>query len=109
MMYHRSFLSRHVGGPAGSQHAHCHAVALRVFRSGTENYIKAFQTNGYTPRKVEERPPILAVFAQDDLVITVPPENWKPGQSKDAKSGIHTNMYRLKDGKIVAMWVGGTT
>lgn len=78
--------------------------------SGRANYVKAFKGNGYVPKKAGERPPILAVFAEGDLVITVIPEGWVAGQSNQSGKGtIHTNMYRLKDGKIVAMWVSGST
>lgn len=77
--------------------------------SGRANYVKAFLGNGYVPKKPQERPPLLAVFAEDDLVITVIPEGWAAGKNADGKGPIHTNMYRLKDGKIVAMWVSGAT
>lgn len=77
--------------------------------SGRANYVKAFLGNGYVPKKPEERPPLMAVFAEDDLVITVIPEGWAAGKNTDGKGPIHTNMYRLKDGKIVAMWVSGST
>ncbi|MGC3982439.1 MAG: hypothetical protein QM808_14410 [Steroidobacteraceae bacterium] len=76
--------------------------------SGRANYVKAFLSNGYVAKKAEERPPILAVFADGDLVITVIPEGWSADKAQ-GKGTIHTNMYRLKDGKIVAMWVSGTT
>jgi predicted SnoaL-like aldol condensation-catalyzing enzyme len=77
--------------------------------SGRANYVKAFQGNGYVAKKPEERPPLLAVFAEGDMVITVIPEGWKPGQSTTTKGPIHTNMYRLRDGKIIAMWVSGSS
>lgn len=77
--------------------------------SGRDNYVKAFLGNGYTAKKPEDRPPLLAVFAEGDLVITVIPEGWSAAKGAQAKGTIHTNMYRLKDGKIVAMWVSGST
>ncbi len=77
--------------------------------SGRDNYVKAFLGNGYVAKKPAERPPLLAVFAEGDLVITVIPEGWSADKGAQTKGTIHTNMYRLKDGKIVAMWVSGTT
>lgn len=73
--------------------------------SGRANYVKSFQTNGYVAKKPEARPPLLAVFAQGDMVMTVIPEGWSPAGKPSGF--IHCNMYRLKDGRIVAMWVSG--
>lgn len=77
--------------------------------SGRAKYVATFKANGYVPKKPEERPPILAVFAQGDLVITVIPEGWSSGQQRTRvdEGPIHCNMYRVKNGKIVAMWVSG--
>lgn len=78
--------------------------------SGRANYVAAFKSNGYVPKKSEERPPILAVFAEGDLVITVIPEGWSPTQKRERvdEGTIHCNMYRVKNGRIVSMWVSGT-
>lgn len=74
-------------------------------KSGREAYTHEFETNGYKPRPASERPPKLAVFAQNDLVMTVIP-NPDPQGGWDLSS-IHCNMYRLKNGRIEAMWVAG--
>lgn len=76
--------------------------------SGRANYIAAFKRNGYVPKKPEERPPILAVLADGDLVMSVIPEGWSSlKRSRNDEGPIHCNMYRVKNGKIVAMWVSG--
>ena len=77
--------------------------------SGRENYIRAFETNGYQAMPAAARPPIITVLADGDLVMTVIPEKWSSREDKsDIEYGpIHCNMYRLKDGKIVEMWVSG--
>ncbi len=74
-------------------------------KSGREAYTREFETNGYKPRPSSQRPPKIAVFAQNDLVMTVIP-NPGPNGAWDLSS-IHCNMYRLKNGRIEAMWVAG--
>ena len=83
--------------------------------SGRENYIKAFEGDGspggFQPMPAANRPPIIAVLADGDLVMTVIPDNWSGREDKSDPSygSIHCNMYRLKDGKIVEMWVSGAS
>lgn len=76
--------------------------------SGRANYVHNFQTNGYRPMAAANRPPLVAVFAQGDLVMTVIPDGWPRSDGSRADQGsIHCNMYRLRNNRIVAMWVSG--
>ncbi|HTP38733.1 MAG TPA: hypothetical protein VMI92_04090, partial [Steroidobacteraceae bacterium] len=76
--------------------------------SGRANYVHNFETNGYRPMAAERRPPLVAVFAQGDLVMTVIPDGWPRSDGSRADQGaIHCNMYRVRNNRIVAMWVSG--
>ena len=74
--------------------------------SGRDAYVASFLHNGYKPKPAGVRPPKLAVFTSGDLVLTVIPDGWPRANGTSPWAGaIHCNMYRVKDGKIVAMWV----
>ena len=76
--------------------------------SGRANYVNNFKGNGYVPKKPEERPPLIAVLADGDLVRTVIPEGRDGKTQGRADAGpIHCNMYRVVNGRIRAMWVSG--
>ena len=76
--------------------------------SGRDNYVAEFEHNGYVPRAASTRPPKLAVFTSGDLVLMVIPEGWPRPKGQSAWSGaIHCNMFQVRNGKIVAMWVSG--
>jgi predicted SnoaL-like aldol condensation-catalyzing enzyme len=76
--------------------------------SGRANYVNNFKGNGYVAKKPEERPPLIAVLADGDLVMTVIPEGWDGKSKARADAGpIHCNMYRVVNGRIRAMWVSG--
>jgi len=76
--------------------------------SGRDKYVASFLHNGYVPRPASQRPPKLAVFTSGDLVMMVIPENWPGAKGQSPWGGlIHCNMFRVKNGKIVAMWVSG--
>jgi len=76
--------------------------------SGRDNYVAEFEHNGYVPRAASTRPPKLAVFTSGDLVLMVIPEGWPRAKGSSAWDGlIHCNMFRVQNGKIVAMWVSG--
>ena len=76
--------------------------------SGRATYVNAFKGNGYVAKPPAERPPLLAVFAEGDLVMTVIPEGWTAQSTGRVDAGpIHCNMYRVVNGRIKAMWVSG--
>ncbi|MFT3905919.1 MAG: hypothetical protein QM718_06415 [Steroidobacteraceae bacterium] len=76
--------------------------------SGRARYVAAFQGNGYVPKKPAERPPLLAVFTNGDMVMTVIPSQWpKPAGVAVEQGPIHCNMYRVVNGRIQSMWVSG--
>jgi len=76
--------------------------------SGRDNYVSEFEHNGYVPRPASSRPPKLAVFTNGDLVLMVIPEGWPRAAGSSPWAGqIHCNMFRVRNGKIVAMWVSG--
>jgi predicted SnoaL-like aldol condensation-catalyzing enzyme len=76
--------------------------------SGRGKYVNEFKKNGYVAKPPAERPPLLAVFAEGDLVMTVIPEGWSAKSTGRVDAGpIHCNMYRVVNGRIKAMWVSG--
>jgi predicted SnoaL-like aldol condensation-catalyzing enzyme len=76
--------------------------------SGRAKYVNEFKKNGYVAKPPAERPPLLAVFAEGDLVMTVIPEGWTAKSTGRVDAGpIHCNMYRVVNGRIKAMWVSG--
>jgi predicted SnoaL-like aldol condensation-catalyzing enzyme len=72
-------------------------------KSGREAYVQEFEHSSYVPRKPAERPPLIAVLADGDLVMMVIPA--AGGGPDPSKGFIHCNMFRLKNGRIIAMWV----
>ena len=74
-------------------------------QSGREAYVAEFEHNGYVPRKAAERPPLLAVLADGDLVMMVIPASRDATGHYPEAGFIHCNMFRRHDGRIQAMWV----
>jgi predicted SnoaL-like aldol condensation-catalyzing enzyme len=76
--------------------------------SGRAKYVNNFKNNGYVPKPPAERPPLLAVFAEGELVMTVIPEGWTSQSTGRVDAApIHCNMYRVVNGRIKALWVSG--
>lgn len=74
-------------------------------QSGRTAYVSEFEHNGYMPRKVAERPPLLAVLADGDLVMMVIPATRDASGHYVEAGFIHCNMFRVRDGRIQSMWV----
>ncbi|MGA3157277.1 MAG: hypothetical protein ABSE43_06875 [Steroidobacteraceae bacterium] len=74
-------------------------------QSGRATYVAEFEHNGYVPRRAAERPPLLAVLADGDLVMMVIPAS-RDASGRYTEAGfIHCNMFRVHDGRIQSMWV----
>lgn len=74
--------------------------------SGRDRYAAEFESNGYVPKKPAERPPLIAVLADGDMVMTVIPAGWTAASKGNPEDGfIHCNLFRVKDGRITDMWV----
>jgi predicted SnoaL-like aldol condensation-catalyzing enzyme len=74
-------------------------------QSGRAAYVAEFEHNGYVPRMAAERPPLIAVLAEGDLVMMVIPATRDPSGHYVEAGFIHCNMFRVHDGRIQAMWV----
>lgn len=74
--------------------------------SGRDRYASEFEGNGYVPKKPGERPPLIAVLADGDMVMTVIPAGWSASSKGNPEDGfVHCNLYRVKNGRITDMWV----
>jgi predicted SnoaL-like aldol condensation-catalyzing enzyme len=74
-------------------------------QSGRDAYVAEFEHNGYVPRAAGERPPLIAVLADGDLVMMVIPATRDAGGRYIEAGFIHCNMFRVRNGRIQAMWV----
>ena len=74
-------------------------------QSGRDAYVAEFEHNGYVPRQAAERPPLLAVLADGDLVMMVIPAARDVSGRYNAAGFIHCNMFRVQNGRIQSMWV----
>ena len=74
-------------------------------QSGRAAYVAEFEHNGYVPRKAAERPPLIAVLADGDLVMMVIPATRDASGHYIEAGFIHCNMFRVHDGRIQSMWV----
>jgi len=74
-------------------------------QSGRAAYIAEFEHNGYVPRKAAERPPLIAVLAEGDLVMMVIPATRDSNGHYNEAGFIHCNMFRVQAGRIQSMWV----
>jgi len=74
-------------------------------QSGRAAYLAEFEHNGYVPRKAADRPPLLAVLADGDLVMMVIPASRDASGHYTEAGFIHCNMFRMHDGRIQSMWV----
>jgi predicted SnoaL-like aldol condensation-catalyzing enzyme len=74
-------------------------------QSGRAAYVAEFEHNGYVPRKGADRPPLIAVLADGDLVMMVIPATRDASGHYTVAGFIHCNMFRVRDGRIESMWV----
>ncbi len=74
-------------------------------QSGRAAYVAEFEHNGYVPRVAAERPPLIAVLAEYDLVMVVIPATRDAGGRYIEAGFIHCNMFRVHNGRIQSMWV----
>jgi predicted SnoaL-like aldol condensation-catalyzing enzyme len=74
-------------------------------QSGRSAYVSEFEHNGYIPRPAAERPPLIAVLADGDLVMMVIPATRDASGHYNEAGFIHCNLFRVQGGLIQSMWV----